>query len=628
MNFPRLFSPIRINSMVSRNRIVAAPIGNIFEEKALGGAGIVICGHTVVEPGRSSFAGPDEPPVFHKYSVEEARSRIRRCRQSGARASLELFHAGQYARVRDFAVGPVAFTREDGVEVRALDAAGMETIADLFAAAAADARDLGFDMVFLHFGHGWLPAQFLSPLFNRRTDEFGGSLENRARFPLRILEKVRRAVGPRYPVDMRVSAVEWVPGSITFEDTLEFVKKAQSYIDTVQISAGLDINHDGNVHMVTTNFKERMVNRGYAKIIRQNVTIPVSVVGAVLNPADAEALIASGDADLVAFGRSFIADPGWPNKAKDGLGEDIRPCIRCMQCYHISTNRRNVGCSVNPRFTNESFIKKEPGRAEKEKSVVVVGGGPAGIMAAVTARQRGHRVTLFEKNTFLGGALHYVAMEHYKEDIRSYLEYLLRKIHASGAEIRLSTGATPELVRDLAPDVLFVALGARPVEPAIPGIGLPQVVDFYHAIQYGKELGRRVAIIGGGTIGAEIALELAELHGREVYLVEMTGEIAAQGNMLYRIALRQKMDALPNLVRLLHTRCVEITPGAVALEHNGEEQRIPVDSVVIAAGVIARSGEAEAFYGITPDTFSIGDCNRPAKIMEAVFDGYAIASRL
>jgi 2,4-dienoyl-CoA reductase-like NADH-dependent reductase (Old Yellow Enzyme family)/thioredoxin reductase len=613
--------------MVSRNRIVATPIGNVFAEKALGGAGIVICGHTIVEPGRSSFTGPAETSVFHKYSVEEAQSRIRRCHQGGARASLELFHAGQYARVEDFALGPVTFTREDGVEVHAMDAAGMENIANLFADAAANAKDLGFDMIFLHFGHGWLPAQFLSPLFNKRTDEFGGSIENRVKFPLLILEKVRKAVGPYYPVDMRVSAVEWVPGSITFEDTLEFLKKAQKYIDTVQISAGLDINHEGNVHMVTTNFKKRMVNREYAKIVRQNVQIPVSVVGAVLNPRDAEELIASGEVDLVGFGRSFIADPDWPNKAKDGREDDIRPCIRCMQCYHISTSRRNVGCSVNPRYTNEAFIGKNIEKAEKQKHVVVVGGGPAGLMSVITACQRGHKVTLLEKNDFLGGMLHYVAMEYYKEDIRSYLEYLLCKAHASGAEIRLSTNATPELVKSLEPDALFLALGAQPIEPVIPGIKLPQVVDYYYAIQQGKKLGQRVAVIGGGTIGAEIALELSEQYGKNVYLVEITGEIAVKGNLLYRIALRQKMDAVPCLVRLLNTRCLEITSDAVLLKTEGKEvEAVTVDSVVIAAGVVAKRKETASFYGIVPDTFSIGDCEQSRRIMEAVYEGYAIAA--
>ena len=629
MDFPKLFSPIKINTMVSRNRIVASPIGDVFEEKALGGAGIVICGHTVVEPGRASFASPAETSVFHKYAVEEAQSRIRRCHQSGAKASLELFHAGHYARVADYAVGPVDFVREDGVPVKALDADGMERIADLFAAAAADAKDLGFDMVFMHFGHGWLPAQFLSPLFNHRTDEYGGCLANRMKFPLLILQRVRQAVGPYYPIDMRVSAVEWVPGSIDFADTLAFVKEAQRYIDTVQISAGLDINHEGNVHMVTTNFKGHMVNRDFARQVRQSVDIPVSVVGAVLNPADAEELIANGEVDLVAFGRAFIADPDWPNKAKEGRAEDIVPCIRCLQCYHIATNRRNVGCSVNPRYTNESFLKKCPGQADVPKHVVVVGGGPAGIMAAITASGRGHRVTLLEKAPHLGGALHYVAMEHYKEDIRRYLAYLKTQLAKSGAQVRLATEATPDFVKSLAPDALFVAVGAAPAAPPIPGKELPFVVDFYKAIENEKALGKRVVVIGGGTIGAEIALELAELQSRTVHLVEITNEIAAQGNLLYRIALRQKMDAAQSLTRHLDTSCVGITPaGVTVVSGQGSEQLLAADSVVIATGVAAKREEAQAFYGIVPDTFMIGDCDKPRKIMEAVFEGYAIASRL
>jgi len=629
MQFPNLFSPIKINKMISRNRIVAAPTGDLFEEKALGGAGIVICGHTIVEPGRSSFASGNEPYIFQKYSVEEAQSRIRKCHQAGARASLELFHAGQYARVIDYAIGPVGFIREDGVEVKAMTPEMMEHVANFFAQAARDARDLGFDMVFLHFGHGWLPAQFLSPLFNKRTDEYGGSFENRAKFPKMIIERVREAVGPDFPVDMRISAVEWVEGSIEFEETLKFIKLIEPLIDAVQISSGLDMNREGNVHMVTTNFKEHMPNAKYARIVKQNVSIPVSVVGAILSPWEAEELIASSTVDLVAFGRSFIADPNWPNKAKEGRADDIVPCIRCMQCYHISTNRRNVGCTVNPRFTNESFVPKEVTKAAQVKNIVVIGGGPAGIMAAITAAKRGHKVTLFEKEDSLGGMLRYISKEHYKEDIRRYFHYLLKQVNKHNIDIRLNTTATPELVKSMHPDAIFIAVGSIPLKPNIKGIDSPNVIDFYEAIENQDGIGQDVVIIGGGTIGAEIGLELAELKGRNVTIVELTSSIAAQGNLLYRIALRQKMDKLDNLRQMLETRCKEITEaGVIVVTGDGKEQFIKADTVIISTGVAANKAVAESFYGITPDTFTIGDCDKPRKIMEAVFEGYTIASRI
>jgi len=629
MQFQNLFSPIKINGMISRNRIVASPISNIYEEKALGGAGIVICGHTIVDPGRSSFASPDEPYIFSKYSVEEARSRIRKCRQSGARASLELFHAGQYARVKDYAIGPMGFIREDGVEVKAMTTEMMEEAADCFANTAKDAKALGFDMVFMHFGHGWLAPQFLSPLFNHRNDEYGGCFENRAKFPKRILEKVRQAVGKDYPVDMRVSAVEWVENSIEFEDTLRFIKLVEPLIDTVQISAGLDINHEGNVHMVTTNFKGHMVNAEYARVVKKNVNIPVSVVGAVMNPLEAEELIASGTVDLVAFGRSFIADPDWPNKAKDGIAEDIVPCIRCLQCYHISTNRRNVGCSVNPRYTNEEFILKIPEKTETKKKIVVIGAGPAGIIAALTCKKRGHNVILFEKEDKPGGALRYIAQEHYKEDIRLYLHYLAGQLDKSGIDARFNTTATPEIIKSLQPDAVFIAVGSKPLIPEIKGIDNSNVIGFLEAIQNEDCIGKSVVVIGGGTIGAEIALELAELRGKNVTIIEMTNEIAASGNMLYRIALRQKMDATKNLTKLMETTCREIRPdGVIIASKDGKETFLKADTVIIAAGVKKDKVFTDNFYGIIPDTFVIGDCERPGIIMDAVFDGYSIASRI
>jgi len=613
--------------MIARNRIVAAPIGDNFEEKALGGAGIVICGHTIVEPGRSSFASPDQPSIFEKYSVEEARSRIRKCRQAGARSSLEIFHAGQYARVKDYAIGPMSFIREDGTEVKAMTHAMMEETAANFATIAKETKNLGFDMIFMHFGHGWLAPQFLSPLFNKRTDEYGGSLENRAKFPLMILKAVREAVGSSYPIDMRISAIEWVEGSIEFEDTLRFIQMAEPLIDMVQISAGLDINHEGNVHMATTNFKGHMVNAEYAKTVKQHVNIHVSVVGAVMNPQQAEELISSGAVDAVAFGRSFIADPDWPNKAKDGTADEIIPCIRCLQCYHISTNRRDVGCSVNPRYTNESFIPKTVEPAKKKKNVVVVGGGPAGIMAALSSKKRGHDVTLFEKSEQVGGVLQYVAKEHYKEDIQFYLQYLLGQLDKSGVDIRLNTEATPDILKTMKPDAIFVAIGAKPVTPPIKGVD--NAMNFFDAIENKSNIGDTVVVIGGGTTGAEIALGLAEIEGKQTTIVELSDKIAAQGNMLYRIALRQKMEALDNLILRTETTCSEITPeGVEVISKNGVREFIKADTVIIAVGMQSDETVNEQFYGITPDTFVLGDCNRVGKIMDAVFDGYTIASHV
>lgn len=628
MNYPHLFSPIKINTVTSRNRIVATPVGEVFEEKALGGAGIVICGHTIVEPGRSSFASPDEPYAFHKYEVEHTQSKIRRAHQAGAKASIEIFHAGQYARVKDYAMGPMGFIREDGVEVKTMDLAMMEHTADCFAQTCKEAKDLGFDLVFIHFGHGWLAPQFLSPLFNQRTDEFGGSLENRAKFPLMILQRIRKAVGLYFPVDMRISAVEWVQGSISFEDTLAFIKMAEPYIDTVQLSAGLDINHEGNVHMVTTNFKPHTVNAEFAAIVRQNVKIPVSTVGAVMNPQEAEDLIASGKVDLVGFGRSFIADPDWPNKAKDGRADDIVPCIRCNQCYHISTNRRNVGCSVNPRYTNEAFVPKKPATADVKKHVVVIGAGPAGLKAALTASQRGHKVTLLEKSDEVGGAVHYIAKEYYKQDIHAYLTYLKGQLKKSSVDLRLNTTATPDSVKALNPDAIIIAVGASPITPPIPGIELPHVMGFYDALEHEDKIGQNVVIIGGGSIGAEIGLELAELHHKKVTIVELFDQIAVQGNMLYRIALRQKMDAVPNLIKKMNTACQSITPEGCLVKTPEGYENIPADTVIIATGVRANTKLAESFYGIVPDTFTIGDCNNARKIMEAVFEGHTIACNL
>lgn len=631
MKYKNLFSPLKVNSMILKNRIIAAPIGEEFSEKALGGAALVICGHTIVEPGRSSFASGNEQSGFFKYEVEKTQEKIRQCHRAGARASIEIFHAGQYARVLpgEYAVGPCSFIREDGVEVKALDKEGMERIANLYAQSALDAKNLGFDAIFLHFAHGWLPAQFISPLFNHRSDEYGGSLENRAKFPLMILERIRQAVGPNYPIDMRISGEECVPGSIEFKDTLQFILMAEPYIDSVQISAGLDINHEGNVRMATTNFCEHMPNVKWAREVKKHVKkIKVAVVGAIMNPQEAEDLIANEEVDLVAFGRSFIADPYWPNKARDGEAEDIVPCIRCLQCYHISTNRRNVGCSVNPRYHNERFIEKELKPCEKQKKVVVIGAGPAGIMASITASKRGHHVILLEKENKVGGTLNLISKEYYKEDIRAYLDYLKNQLAKSTVEVHLSCEADPQMVKELKPDALVIAVGGKPVSIPIKGSEQHHVISYVQALEDESLIGDSPLIIGGGTIGAELALELAELKGKHPAIVELTDTLASQGNMLYRIALRQKYESLKEPIQIYYqTKCIEIKGDEAVLQHqDGSLETIKADTVIMCVGVRSDRSLVESFYDITPEIYEAGDAVRTRKIQEAVFEGYGIGA--
>ena len=633
MKYKHLFSPIKFNGITLKNRIIAAPIGDEYEEKALGGAALVVCGHSVVEYGRSSFASGYEQSAFFKYEVEKTQKKIRTCHKAGARASIELFHAGLYARAlpNTHVWGPCSFVREDGVEVKALDEETMPKIVELYVNEAKNAKDLGFDAIFLHFGHGWLPAQFLSPLYNHREDAYGGSIENRAKFPLMILKGIREAVGKDYPIEMRVSGEECVPGSIAFEDTLAFILMAEEYIDSVQVSAGLDINYEGNTRCASTNLVEHMPNLKWAKEVKKQVKkISVSMVGGIMGPDEAEEILEKGYVDTVAFGRSFNADPYWPNKARDGHEEDIRPCLRCNQCYHITTYRRNVGCTVNPRYHNEDIIGKELVPTTHPKKVVVIGAGPAGLNCAITASKRGHEVILLEKQDCVGGALNIISKEYYKEDIGRYLQYLKVQLSKTNVEVRLGCEATPEMVKDMCPDALVIAVGGEPVVLPIPGVNLPNVMTYEQAIGNEERIGKHPLIIGGGTIGLELAIELSEQKGKQISIVELTDTLAAQGNMLYRIALRQKYESLKEPLSIYcETRVTEIKEDAVVVKtKDGKTETILADTVILCTGVKAKRDLAQSFYGITAETYEIGDVIRPRLIQEATFEGYGVGESI
>ena len=425
---------------------------------------------------------------------------------------------------------------------------------------------------------------------------------------------------------MRISAVEHVPGSISFEDTLAFIGMAEKYIDAVQISCGLDkgFGYRGNVKMSTTIFEPHEINVDYAAQVKKAYPeLIVGVVGGIETPERAESILAEGKADLIALGRPLLADPEWVMKAMRNQSDQIRPCLRCLQCYHISTEYKNIGCTVNPRFHHHIYIPKdsEITKNDKPRTVVVIGGGPAGIAAALAADKRGNHVILLEKEAELGGMIRYIIKEHYKDDMKRYYRWMIDQTEQSGVEFRLNTEATPELVRSLNPDYLIVAVGSQPKNPPVKGLDLPHVHDCLSAIRNYDALGKNLVIIGGGSIGSEIALGAAEVDGKNVAVIEMTDQIAGNANMLYRVSIKEHMERCDNLLVYTGSVCMEVTESCVRVRRGDEIIEIPYDDVIVASGMASKTDLANSFFGITPETCIIGDASSVRLIQEANLEG-------
>jgi len=654
--YPNLFKPIKIRNTMVKNRIMSPPnllirtfsgrpddyyLGYI-EHKARGGAGIVTLGEANVCDGGNHQFGMETTLENMPIYAEIAHV----IHQYDAIASVELTHGGgranpNYNKDLNLIMGPSArlpgevanpyahlnhpkwVTHRSAIAwpCREMNKSDMEYVANSYADTAEYYMKAGFDTVIIHNGSGWLLTQFMSPLTNKRTDEYGGSVENRMRFPLYVLKTIRERVGPQKPLLLRLSGTERIEGGYTLEDMTAYLSKAQEYIDMAEITT------DGTAWVTSPTYMPHGLNVDLAESMKKSgrIDIPIYTIGAILDPELAENIIASGSADGVSMSRALIADPFFPKKALTGREDDITPCLRCINCS-VSDNRdRHFICSVNPLIAREARLgfgdNMEP--AKVKKTVMIIGGGPSGMQAAITASERGHDVTLVERSDDLGGTLRFTAVDSLKLDLRRYTEYIVRKTKRSGAKIMLNTEVTDSLIESINPDKIIVATGGEPITPEIKGIeNARHVSDIY--FDPGIKLGDRIVIIGGGLVGVEAAMHLNNL-GKNVVVLERYDDIIRDSGGLYRIGLTEILFEKKGIEIITSALVTEITTSGVNYELDGNSVTASADTILYAIGMRPNDKAYFDLLDKAPFVTLIGDAKKNGKVHDAVHTGYYAA---
>lgn len=638
-SYPNLFQPLRLGRVVLKNRIESAPVSvsnltpqahytpeniAVFERKARGGAAIVNMGEARIDlkTGISHWLclALDDPEVLPSLLL--ATDAIRR---HNAIPAVELLHPGGRANPAYYD-GPVwapsAAPGHLGKPYTALDEETILYIVDRFASAAEMAYLGGVEMVMVHGGHGWLLHEFLSPLNNRRTDQYGGSLENRARISLMVVDAIRKRC-PDLLIEFRLSGSELVEGGLTIEDQVEFAKLLDGRVDLLHVTAGTFHYPETNQHMVPNLFHPFGVNVDFAAAIKSAVKTPVAVVGGLDDPDLAEQVLAEGKADVIAVGRSLIADPQMPNKLSQGRRDDVTPCIRCNHCIsesfvpYVKYSSRLVRCSVDP-LAGREYTERDVRPAVHPKKVLVIGGGPAGMEAAITLADRGHEVILAEKEGELGGTIRFARHVSFKNRLDQFMQVLIRRVERRKITVLLNIEMTPELARQMNPDAIVCAVGAEPIVPPIPGV--ERCISALEMHRRMDEIGYEVVVLGGGLVGCEEGILLAGM-GKKVTILEMKPELCRDAPYLHHEAVLLELERL-GVVTYTGTRCTEILSQSVLAEQDGKAAEFPADTVLLAAGLSPRMEEAETFRSCAPQFWKIGDCKQARSVRMAIHEGY------
>ena len=644
VRFKKIFEPASIGKMQLKNRIVMPPMGtnyaeaggtvsqrmlDYYEARARGGTGLIIVeGSAPSLQCNMSFQGSPsyQASLGDDKFIPGWRKLTDAAHKYNTRIAIQIMHGTlENWDGKAVQVGPspvVVPARLMGVLGGPPHELTVEEIAERvewFASAARRAKEGGFDGVEIHGAHQYIVAAFLSSATNQRKDKYGGSVENKARFLIEILQAIRREVGPDFPVWVRFNAQEWgVENGITVEETKKMV--------SLVVEAGAQALHvsgyGAGSYITTAPIAD---TAGFlvplAEEVKKLTKVPVIAVGR-LDLELGEKILEEGKADLIAIGRRLLADPDLPNKVAKGRLNEVVPCIGCMECIErLAFDERGEGvtCVVNPALGKEKAYEIKP--AKKAKNVIVVGGGPAGMQAAVVAAKRGHKVTLFEKEAKLGGQLNIAALPPFKGDIFPWIDYLVNQIEKTGVKVELNTDASTEIITGKKPDAVIIGTGSTPVMPDIHGIDKSNVVTAQDVLSGKIKVGQNVVIIGGGMVGCEAGHYLVG-QGKRVTIVEILKRMA---NDMFFMARRRLMDGLRNkkVTLLASTNCEKIEEGSVQVASaDGRKETIPADTVIIAAGYTANDRLYKALEGRVPETYCIGNSAKPRRILEANSEGY------
>ena len=641
--YPNLSKPIRIGNVWFRNRMFSTPMGGtdiendgcigpksqaFYEYRAKGGAAAVTISELMVHPATDgSHAYHIDEKILN--SIPKATYTADAIRRHGAIPSVELSHSGMYAGTymtdKSKSHGLAQWSaddgvRADGVPYKALTKEMIKEIVEAYGHAAELCKRAGFEMMMVHAGHGWLLNQFLSPMFNHRTDEYGGSTENRCRLAIEVLQAVRKAVGPGFPIELRLSGAEFVPEGYDLDEGIKIAKILEPYIDLLHVTAGTYQRTFSVTH--PSMFEDHGRNVYLAAEIKKHVSIPVATIGGLSDPEQMEEIISSGKADVVYMGRQLLADPFLPKKVMEGRDDEIVHCMRCFVCMSERAATGTRRCAINPIIGREDEGMEILPAAHKKK-VLIAGGGPGGLYAAYTAARRGHEVLLCEKEDRVGGILKSEEVLPFKQEMYMLGESYRRLAVREGAKIETGKEVTREFAEEYKPDALIIAVGSSPLRPPLPGLDGDNVILVNDQYKHEKPIGDTVVVFGGGISGVECAIHMG-MEGKQVHLVEMRDDVALDSVIRQRPILMDKLYKLCNV----HTgyKGLEVTKDGIWCEtKDGERVLVPGQTVICALGQRPNSKIVEELYDCAPFVRVIGDACSVGTITKATYQGHHAA---